>query len=82
MCVTIFGCKITAPNSHKVKDRAKLRKKNDICKGNLIFGIILAILDEQKKQPEGLLSPYLTSWAADGMFMVTICDLKIYSIIS
>ena len=29
-----------------------------------------AILFEQKSNPKGLLSPYLTSWAADGMFML------------
>ena len=30
----------------------------------------------KKSNPEGLLSPYLTSWAADGIFMVANCDLE------
>jgi len=32
MCVKFFGCKITASCSHKLKDGAKLVKKNDMSK--------------------------------------------------
>jgi len=37
MCVTIYGCKITVSNSHKVKDYAKLRKNIETCKSFLYF---------------------------------------------